>query len=69
MKIFIHQRKLVAENLTKHLTNNKKRRRKQSVHDNTKVSMQITAISMYVPVKHTSQFYSSNDRIDKTKTD
>ena len=24
MKIFIHQRKLVAENLTKHLTNNKK---------------------------------------------
>jgi len=24
MKIFIHQRKLVAENLTKHLTNNTK---------------------------------------------
>jgi len=24
MKIFIHQRKLVAENLTKHLTNSKK---------------------------------------------
>jgi len=24
MKIFIHQRKLVTENLTKHLTNNKK---------------------------------------------
>jgi len=24
MKIFIHRRKLVAENLTKHLTNNKK---------------------------------------------
>jgi len=41
MKIFIHQRKLVAENLSKHLTNNKKKK-KQSVHDNTKVSMQIT---------------------------
>jgi len=38
MKIFIRQRKLVAENLTKHLTNNKKNeKKKQSVHDNTKV--------------------------------
>jgi len=46
MKIFIHQRKLVAENLTMHLTNNKKDEKKQSVHDNPKISMQITAISI-----------------------
>jgi len=49
LKIFIHQRKLVAENLTKHLTNNKKDEKnlkKQSVHDNRKISMKIIAISI-----------------------